>query len=170
MFRAAHFSGLLFFRAKCKWGAGMAYQENEPFNLRELLGAKESYALQKLTIYLPDKDRNQRPIRNIEDYIEGSMRLLVEMNRGVTRLPIASGIWRNDEDEDIEENTTIIYSYITDPETFLNKIPKLKSLLYNFGEETNQGEVFVEFSGEAVDGSTFYYRMYSISFERSENA
>jgi len=129
-----------------------------------LLGAKETIASQKFTIYMPDRDRKNNSIHPaVEEYIESAIRLLTEINLGATRLPWAEGSFkRAREQPTVTERTTIIYSFLKEPEVFLNQFDRIKELLYKFGNEMNQDEVFVEFSGETEGGEHFYQRAYSI--------
>jgi hypothetical protein len=158
-------------------------EREEIFDLGTELGAKGGYFAQKLTIYFPSKKGNpsKDPIENIEDYIEAAMHLLAKINLGVTRLPSSFGIWidrqtaeekeaRGEEftrhDLDPEE-TVLVYSYLTRPEIFKQRIKEIRRFLHKFGRETQQGAVWVEYFGEDLnDGPEgnggLYCRIYSI--------
>lgn len=143
----------------------MSDVHSEGFDLRQALGADETFALQKFSIYIPNKDRNGEPVQNIETWIEASMHLLAQINLGVTRLPWAQGIWKPSADaEDKLENTTVVFSYLKQPEVFQSRFAEIKEFLYEFADGANQGEVLVEFFGEALQGEGFYCRAYSITF------
>ena len=153
----------------------------EIFDISAELGAEPGFNAQKLTIYFPSKKGNltKDPIENIEDYIEAAMHLLTEINLGATRLPSGFGSWVDKGiatakeakgeplsplDLDIEE-TVLIYSFLTRPEVFKQRIKKIRRFLHKFGRETEQGAVWVEYFGEPVsneDSESFYCRVYSI--------
>lgn len=127
------------------------------------LGADGAITVQKFTIYLPDRDKNQNPIPNIEEYIEAGASLLAGINHGVTRLPAAQGMWINSETGiPVTENTVLLYSFIRQPEQFIQRLPEIREFLHEFGSSTNQGEVVVEYFGETLDGR-LYSRAYWIT-------
>ncbi len=118
----------------------------------ELLGARRTFSLEKLTLYFPNQDRGGNKVTNLETYIETAMVILAETNGGVTRMPPAVGMWLNQETgEQVHEDTVVIYSYITDEDRFWERFRLLKEILHRFGRETNQGEVMVELSGDTPD-------------------
>lgn len=39
----------------------------------------------------------------------------------------------------------IVYSFVADPDRFLEHVPELRALLHRMGRETNQGEIAFEF-------------------------
>lgn len=132
------------------------------FDMQKALGAKEAFSFQKFSIYFPNKDRNNNPVRDVEDWIRQGMRLLTEINTGVTRLPAAQGNWKNVETgEVISEDTVVIYSFLREPEKFHSRSKEVQAFLKEFGLSTNQGEVMVEFFGEEESGG-LYSRAYII--------
>jgi len=137
--------------------------DTSAFDLKTELGARDNFSVQRIAIYLPNKDRDGNPVKNIEAYIASGMRLLAEINLGVTRLPWANGIWINTEKgaQSIPENTTVIYSFLRKPVEFFSRISDIKAFIHTFGKETNQGEVFVEYCGELEE--TFYWRAYAVA-------
>jgi hypothetical protein len=146
----------------------MAGEGEGIFDLGDALGATEAPSVQKITIYLPNKDREGNLIPDIEDWISAGMQILADINLGVTRLPWAKGIWRSEDGaDDVSEDTTLLYSYLRRPETFVGRFNEIKSFLDEFGRETRQGELMVEFFGEKIDGdnaagSNVHFRIYSI--------
>jgi len=119
-------------------------------NMLELLGTHTASAsIQKLTIYLPDQDRDGQPVQDLQDYIGGIVDILLDINGGATVFYGPQGVWLNPETgEKIHENTVLVYSYI-DPKPFVENIGLIISFLFRFGRETNQGEVFFEFDNVA---------------------
>lgn len=146
----------------------------EGFDLREALGASSAFAVQKFTIYLPNKDRNNQPIIDIEDYVQAAMTLLMEINSGVTRLPAAHGMFLDTKTNVVsDEDTHLVYSFLVNPPTFQARSEEIKRFLYDFGKNTNQASVLVEFSGEEPErddgdgrsrGLKYVCRAYSIDF------
>ncbi|MEW5747148.1 MAG: hypothetical protein AB1805_17100 [Nitrospirota bacterium] len=115
--------------------------------LARVLGALEEPSIQQLTLYIPNKDKNGRQIKNLERWVEEAQRILARIGGGSTALPPADGTWLNPENSDIiQEKTKIVYAYIY-PDKFEDNIGSLREFLHRFGRETNQGEVVVEFDG-----------------------
>jgi hypothetical protein len=158
-------------------------EREEIFDLGTELGARSDYLMQKLTIYFPSKKGNlsKDPIENIEDYIEAAMHLLAKINLGVTRLPSGFGVWidrqRAEETEargeeltkhDLDpEQTVLVYSYLTRPKVFKQRIREIRRFLHKFGRETQQDAVWVEYFGEPLSNGSegngsLYCRIYSI--------
>ncbi|MBL7130289.1 MAG: hypothetical protein ISS45_02625 [Candidatus Omnitrophica bacterium] len=125
-------------------------------NLGEVLGATEASSIQQLTLYIPNKDKDDREIKHIRTWIKEAQKVLTIIGRGSTTMPPADGTWLKKDidsmkklkDEDILwEKTTIIYTYIN-PDRFEKNLKSLREFLHRFGRETNQGEVAFEFAGE----------------------
>lgn len=115
-------------------------------DLAKELGAQEEFSTQRLTLYLPNKDKDGREFASLEKWIEEARMLLSQIGRGATALPSADGTWLTDNDEVIWEQTRIIYCFVV-PESFLARIRGLREFVHRFGRDTNQGEVVVEFDG-----------------------
>ena len=118
------------------------------FDLAHILGAEDGVSHQILTLYIPDKDRNNEEIGTQRKWILEAANLLAKIGGGVTIMPPAEGGWL-DEDTDviIWEHPVIVYTYIK-PDRFRRYVPQLRELLHRMGRETNQGEVAVEFDRE----------------------
>ncbi len=125
-------------------------------NLGEILGAIEAPSIQQLTLYIPDKDKDGREIKQLRSWIKEAQKVLTIIGRGSTTMPPADGTWLKKDidsmeelkDEDILwEKTRIIYTYI-DPDRFEKNLKSLREFLHRFGRETKQGEVVFEFAGE----------------------
>lgn len=124
----------------------MATGDREIF-LAKLLGAIEEASFQRLTLYIPDKDKNGKEIKKLKDWLKKAREILTVIGGGATALPPADGTWLNPEnDEIIWEKTTIIYTYI-DPDRFEENVRRLRAFLHSFGHQTNQGEMVFEFDG-----------------------
>lgn len=139
-------------------------------NIGALFGATNVYGASKITIYLANKDRHNNPVKNIETYISTGMSLLADINGGVTRLPWAEGMWFESDEDDIvadgmdssRDETTLIYSFIRNPQAFVRRSKELRAFLHKYGRETNQGEVLVEYYSDDDDGCLFH-EIYVIS-------
>lgn len=125
-------------------------------NLGEILGATEEPSTQQLTLYVPNKDKEGRTIRNLGRWIKEAQEVLTIIGRGCTTMPPADGTWLKKDidsmealkDEDILwEKTALINTYI-DPNRFVKNLKSLREFLHRFGRETKQGEVVFEFAGE----------------------
>jgi hypothetical protein len=127
--------------------------------LSKLLGASEEPAVQILTLYIPDKDKDGKRIKNLNSWIKEAQKVLTVIGRGSTSIPPADGTWLNPEiKEIIWEKTTIMYTYI-DPDSFEENAALLREFLHRFGRETNQGEVVFEFDGK-------FYRIHRYDYGR----
>lgn len=115
--------------------------------LAEILGTLEAPSIQQLTLYIPNKDRNGRLVRNLKRWLEEAQGVLTKIGGGSTSLPPADGTWFNPEsDQTVWEKTRIVYTYVN-PDDFENNADLLREFLHRFGRETNQGEVVFEFDG-----------------------
>ena len=110
------------------------------------IGATEQTSTQRLTLYLPNKDKNDQVVENFPRWLTEARVLLGEIGGGSTAFPPADGTWINDEAQVVWEETRIVYCFIR-PELLIGKVKSLRELLHRFGRETNQGEVIVEFDG-----------------------
>jgi hypothetical protein len=108
------------------------------------LGAFEGDSNQRLTLYIPNKDRVGREIANVSDWIDEARRLLSQIGGGATAFPPADGTWLDEHGTSIWEQTKIVFCYVY-PDRFRSLVPKLREFTHRFGRETNQGEVVVEF-------------------------
>jgi hypothetical protein len=123
-------------------------------DLVQALGAEPGdVSVQRITLYVPDKDREGRPIDQ-ERWVNGAKELLTRMTNneegydgGVTALPAADGGWQATPQEVIWEKTRMVYSFIR-AESFAKGIPDLRRFLHAFGREANQGVVVFEFDGD----------------------
>jgi len=115
-------------------------------DLVEELGAIEAISTQRLTLYLPNKDRHGRKVKSHEKWVDDARRLLSMIGGGATAFPPADGTWASDDGTLIWEQTRIIYSFVF-PDRFETRVTELREFVHRFGRETNQGEVVVEFDG-----------------------
>ncbi len=116
--------------------------------LANILGAKDEPSIQQLTLYIPNKDKNGRQIKNLNRWIKEAQKVLTSFGGGSTAMPPADGTWLNPENKKIIwEKTTIVYTYI-DPDRFEANVGFLREFLHRFGRETKQGEVVLEFDGK----------------------
>lgn len=131
-------------------------------DLAALLRAQPASRPQKFSIYLVDRDRDNQPI-DIEPWIKRARYVMTLINGGCTQMPAASGVWVNlDNGEMIEESTTIIYSYLGDPERFAADFEQIVLFLHDYGAATRQDAVMSEFSGWSDDDGCFISESYII--------
>jgi hypothetical protein len=114
--------------------------------LNEALGANGGVSVQCLTLYIPDRDKNGKVIRDQRRWVLEGAELLARIGGGVTIMPPVEGGWVNDTGEIIWENPILIYTFIR-PAEFLKLLPALRAFLHKLGRETRQGEVAFEFDG-----------------------
>lgn len=116
--------------------------------LSEILGTEEAPSKQQLVLYIPDKDKNGKQIKHLNQWIKEAREMLTKIGGGAIAFPPADGTWFNPEkNRIIWEKTKIIYTYIYS-DKFEKNITLLREFLHRFGRETNQGEVVLEFDGK----------------------
>jgi hypothetical protein len=113
-------------------------------DLAAALGAEEGYSTQCFAVYIPNKDQADQEIGNQRRWVLDALRLLSEINGGATAIPTEGG-WLNDRGQIILEHPVIVYSFIKEPDRFVQSLPRLREFLHRLGRETNQGEVAFEF-------------------------
>jgi len=114
------------------------------FDLGKELGATDEPSSQRLTLYIPNKDRNGQLIADHEGWCKEAQELLTAIGHGATAFPPVDGTWRKPDGSDLWEQTKIIYTYI-DPDKMAAYMPRLRQFLHRFGRESNQGKVVFEF-------------------------
>jgi hypothetical protein len=115
-----------------------------PVNLAAALGAEAGVAVQCVTVYIPNRDKNDQEIGTQRRCVLEAIRLLSEINGGATAIPVEGG-WLNDQGTIILEHPVVVYSFVSRPEEFVKQLPRLRAFLHRLGRETNQGEVAFEF-------------------------
>ena len=139
-------------------------------NLRELFGADDDISGEKLTLYIPDKDRQDREYPDHGVWVDTAATLLAYVNRGSTRMAPAGGKWF-EQGCLVSENTALIYSYI-DLERFDRDAEGIAQFVHTFGRRTGQSTVYVEMSGEVqIEGtSEVQYRSRTYRITRYDKA
>jgi hypothetical protein len=116
-------------------------------DLGKALAATDEPSGQRLTLYIPNKDKKGNAILNHADWCKDAQELLTAIGDGATAFPPVDGTWRKPDGSDLWEQTKIIYTYI-DPEKLVANVQRLREFLHRFGRETNQGRVVFEFDGK----------------------
>ena len=116
-------------------------------DLGKELGATEAPFAQRLTLYIPNKDRDGELVKDHDGWTRQAQQLLNDIGGGSTAFPPVDGTWRKPDGSDLWEQTRIIYSYV-DPDKLVAYLQRLRAFLHRFGRETNQGEVVFEFDGQ----------------------
>src|SRR5437763_196902 len=96
------------------------------FDLVKELGANEEPFGERLTLYIPNKDRHGELVEDHEKWTREAQELLTEMGDGATALPPVDGTWRKPDGSDLWEQTRMIYSYI-DPDKFAANMKRLRT-------------------------------------------
>jgi hypothetical protein len=124
------------------------------------LRASQAASVQKLSLYLPNKDKDDQTVAHLEDWIDAAINLLTDINGGSTRMPVAKGTWAMRDGRVLKEDTTVVYSYIEEPDEFDARFEEITTFVHKFGRSTRQDSVMVEFSGG--DEGFFVSRAYFI--------
>ena len=111
------------------------------------LGATGQTSVQRLTLYLPNKDKHGQVLADHQRWVDEARGLLTLIGGGATALPAAEGSWLDENGTTLWEETKTIYCFIL-PDRFRARLTELRSFLHRFGRQTNQGEVVVEFDGQ----------------------
>src|SRR5262245_42401951 len=115
-------------------------------DLAKELGAASEPAAQRLTLYVPNKDRQDRVVADHDRWVKEAQELLTHIGKGATAFPPVDGTWEKPDASVLWETTRIIYTFI-DADRLAANLSKLREFLHRFGRETNQGEVRFEFDG-----------------------
>jgi hypothetical protein len=65
-------------------------------DLAAALGAEASFSFQRITVYIPNKDKEGVEIGTQRRWVLEAIRLLSEMNGGATAFPPVEGAWLNE--------------------------------------------------------------------------
>lgn len=126
----------------------------DSINLAAILNADTS-TQQALSIFIPDRDKFGNELGNQRKWVLEAVQILSEIGGGVTMLKL-DGVWINDQNQTIWENTVQVYTYIN-PDQFEEKIDTFAKFAHRFGKEANQGEVLVVFNNRSFKIRHFNY-------------
>ncbi len=130
-------------------------EDQSELDLAEQLGAQPNASHQVLTLYIPDRDRDNNEIGTQRKWVLEAADLLARIGGGVTIMPPTEGGWFDEENSTIIwERPIIVYTYIK-PDQFESNLPMLREFLHRMGRKTNQGEVAVEFDGQFFRITTY---------------
>lgn len=115
-------------------------------DLLKELGAEEETSAQRLTVYLPNKDRDGHELSDLYRWVDQVRELLSRIGGGATAFPPADGTWLKDDGSYLWEQTRLVYCFVR-ADRFTVMIASVREFLHRFGRETNQGEVVAEFDG-----------------------
>ncbi|GEM_PF-6173307 len=104
------------------------------FNLGKELGATEEPSAQRLTLYIPNKDRHGELIEGHQGWCTEAQELLTAIGDGATAFPPVDGTWRKPDGSDLWEQTKIVYTYI-DPD----KLVLCQTLILGSTPSANRG-------------------------------
>jgi len=105
-----------------------------------------SRPIKRLTLYVPERDRFNDPVPNLQPWIDEAIILLCSFGGGVTCLPLSDGAWLvEDTGTLVREKLHILYCDV-DPERYVPM--RLIDFMLRFGETTGQDAVAAEYDGE----------------------
>ena len=121
----------------------MARRE-KPLDLAKLMGADETSAIERLTLYIPSRDQHGKDF-DPRPWVDRALRLLSSIGGGATAMPPVDGAWFNpDTSTLVIEKVVLVYTFI-DPKKFVAALPALRTFLHQLGHLTDQGEIVFEF-------------------------
>lgn len=117
----------------------------------------EAAATDKFTLYVPNKGRSetegepQVELPNWQGWIRRALDMFCKINDGATFFPPARGVYldQKNNNEEVWEDTAIVYSYIFDWDKFRDRILEVREFVRSFGKETRQASVMFELNGVA---------------------
>ena len=110
--------------------------------LEERLGANLPRGTRQVTLFIPEKDQDGKPIDQ-NRWVEDALAMLGELFRGATAFPPGEGVWRDDEKGGrlLREKTVMVTSYTNPADHTDAALEALRAFLHRFGREARQGEV-----------------------------
>ena len=128
--------------------------EASPIDLDKALGVAERVSPDRLALYIPSRDRENKEIDS-KPWLERALSLLTLIGGGATVMPPSEGMWLNpDTGELIRETVLIVYTYI-DPDRLAAHLSDLRAFLHEMGRQTGQGEVVCDYNGSFLKIRTF---------------
>ncbi|MBI5477981.1 MAG: hypothetical protein HY906_03950 [Deltaproteobacteria bacterium] len=119
------------------------------------LGADETTSVQRLTLYIHDKDKDGVEFGTQRRWVLEAAKLLTQMGGGATIMPPVEGTWLNKSTATVVwERPVLVYTFVQ-PDPFVGLLPDLRKFVRRLGRETNQGEVVVEFDGNLIRVTDF---------------
>lgn len=101
----------------------------------------------RLSIYLPTKDRHGVPIADHKNWVGEAMMLLTTFFGGATHLKGNEGhYFHADRGVFVKEEVSIVYAYADIERVYHHRDP-LKAFIEDFAVNTNQDSVAVEYAG-----------------------
>ncbi len=94
----------------------------------------------------PNRDRHGGEVHDYERWVKDAREILSRIGGGATALLSADGTWEKESGKILWKQTRLVYCFV-DADRFEANIKNLRSFLHQFGKQTNQGEVVVEFDG-----------------------
>lgn len=111
------------------------------------LGANGATSVQRLALYIPDRDRAGVELGTQRRWVLEASVLLSEIGGGVTILPAVEGGWLDPSTGAVVwERPVQLYTYIRS-EAFVAHLPRLRAFLHRMGRQTAQGEIVAELDG-----------------------
>src|SRR5713226_7504722 len=100
------------------------------------LGAAEGFSTQRLTLFIPNKDKTGRKLKDQKRWVEEARELLSKIGGGATAFPPADGNWVNDKGDIIWEQTIMVFCYLLS-DRFRAEVKNLREFVHRLGRETN---------------------------------
>src|SRR5437868_3463299 len=85
------------------------------FDVSKELAATVDPAAQRLTLYIPNKDRDGKLIAKYKKWVEEAQELLTAIGKGATAFPPVDGTWEMPDGTTLWESTTMVYTFV-DPD------------------------------------------------------
>jgi len=118
-------------------------QDYVDLDIAQIFGATETRE-QRFSIYIPNKDKNGQSVEQ-EKWLTKTVELLSQICGGATAMPPVRGAWLNTDTKALViEEPILVYTYI-DGKRFSQRVQEIVDLVREIGQETNQGQMAIEF-------------------------
>ncbi len=119
-------------------------RKGKVLDLSKAMGADKASAIQRLTLYIPSRDRHGADF-DPKPWVEQALKLLSGIGGGATALPPVDGAWFNQETSKLVTGKVVLAYTFIEPDKFETALPALRAFLHRLGRETDQGEIVFEF-------------------------
>ena len=127
-------------------------------DLANLLNSEPNGIL--FVLFIPSRDKNSNLLNDHDIWSRNAAKLVTELFGGATKMPMATGMWMNDETNTIvEEEIVLIHSYARESDVKDEaKLKKLANFLHGMGKNTDQGEI-----GLVIDNTLHRIRHFNLA-------